>query len=88
MTKIEQYKGILKILDISGLDAADMFGIKYASYRTMTAGGNKVTPKWVTAFVEGYTLAHDKELMCIECEIRESGHGQAFLFCEECLKDD
>lgn len=87
MTKLEQYKGILKMLGISGVEAADMFGIKYASYRTMTAAGNKVTPKWVNAFVTGYIMAYDEDLLCVECGIRENGHGIGAMFCEECLND-
>lgn len=88
MTKLEQYKGILKILGISGHEVSDMLGIKYASYRTMTGESSKVVPKWVNAFVMGYKYAHDEALMCIECEIRENGHGIGFMFCEECIKDD
>ena len=88
MNEFEQLKGVLKILGISGVEFAGMLGIKYASYRTMTAKNAKTVPKWVSAFLKGWKLAHDESLMCIECEIRENGHGIGFMFCEECIDDE
>lgn len=87
MEKTKQLKAVLKIVGISGHDFANKLGLNYASYRTMTATSAKTVPKWVNAFVMGWIMAHEEGLMCIECEVRENGHGIGFMFCEECIKE-
>lgn len=86
MTKLEQFKAVLKIIGLTGSEFAARLGLSYPSYRTMTAESTKAVPKWVNAFLMGYKMAHDESMMCIDCQIRDNGHGIGFMFCEECIK--
>jgi len=84
MTDLELYKSILKTCDVRGIDFSEKIGVSYNSYRTMTAPSAKVTPKWVKAVIETWKMAHDPDLMCIDCLINENGFGEGFLFCKDC----
>ena len=84
MKKIDLFKAILKSSNITGVDFAARIGLSYNSYRTMTATSAKNTPKWVIAVIETWKMAHDPELMCIECHVNENGHGEGYLFCKDC----
>lgn len=53
---IKVYKEILKKEGISGNFMAEMLGITYGSYRSMTKDNVNVVPKWVSSFVMGYRL--------------------------------
>lgn len=53
---LKEYKEILSKEGITGQFMAEMLGITYGSYRTMTMSSNEVVPKWVTSFVMGYRL--------------------------------
>ncbi|AKG94179.1 hypothetical protein AVT43_gp05 [Polaribacter phage P12002L] len=46
-----KYKILLKELGYTGKDMANMLGIKYSSYRSMTRKTNRTLPKWVKIFV-------------------------------------
>ncbi len=54
---MEEYKEILKKNSLTGKDMAKMLGMSYGSYRAaMSKGAKKGAPRWVKAFVMGFTL--------------------------------
>ena len=84
MNHTHKLKIILKELGMSGSELADLLGIKYASYRTMTGKSAKVVPKWVTAFVLSWEMARDPDLSCSDCKVRDNGYGKDLSQCLEC----
>lgn len=72
---------------MTGAEFADKIGITYSSYRTMTSKNAKAVPKWVTAFLFAWKWANDEDLLCIECQVEENGHGIGFMFCKNCIDD-
>lgn len=50
---LEEYKRLLKDRGITGKFMAEMLGLTYGSYRSMTRSGAEEVPKWVIGFVMG-----------------------------------
>jgi len=53
---ITRYKQILKKEKISGKEMAEILGISYSSYRSMTRNKTDSHPRWVRSFVIAYEL--------------------------------
>jgi len=84
MNSIDKLKILLKEEGMSGQDLAEILGIRYSSYRTMTGKSAKSVPKWANALVLGYKLGRDPDLVCTECEVRTNGYGKELEYCFEC----
>jgi hypothetical protein len=55
-SELQEYKGILKDNDVTGIEMSKKLGILYSSYRSSTKTSADCVPKWVTAFLIGYKL--------------------------------
>lgn len=53
---LDKLKQIIKDEGLNGKDMANLLGIEYDSYRSMTRSSSKNPPRWVRAFVIGYNL--------------------------------
>jgi len=87
MKDLETMKSILSKEGITGKEMAEMLGLSYGSYRTMTATGRTKVPKWVKAFIAGWAIGKDPDLLCMDCGINENGHGELGAFCESCVQE-
>ena len=54
---IQRFKLILKEEGITGKQMAEMLGIGYDSYRSMTRNSASTHPRWVRSFVLAYELS-------------------------------